>query len=58
LLVVPLADWLQLTLVRAGFFHASVGAAVMVSFEVLVLGAVGVWTGVGLLRAERARAEA
>jgi diguanylate cyclase (GGDEF)-like protein/PAS domain S-box-containing protein len=58
LLVVPLAGWLKLALVQAGFFDDPLGVAVMVSFEVLVLGTVGVWTGVGLLRAERARAEA
>jgi diguanylate cyclase (GGDEF)-like protein/PAS domain S-box-containing protein len=58
LLVVPLAGWLKLALVQAGFFDDPLGVAVMVSFEVLVLGTVGVWTGGGVLRAERARAEA
>jgi diguanylate cyclase (GGDEF)-like protein/PAS domain S-box-containing protein len=57
LLIVPLAGWLKLALVQAGFFDDPLGVAVMVSFEVLVLGTVGVWTGGGILRAERARAE-
>jgi PAS domain S-box-containing protein len=57
-LVVPIAGWLKLALVQAGFFDDPLGVAVMVSFEVLVLGSVGVWTGGGILRAERARAEA
>ncbi|HEY5275243.1 MAG TPA: PAS domain S-box protein, partial [Coriobacteriia bacterium] len=57
LLVVPLADWLQLTLVRAGFISDAVGEAAMVTFDILVLASVSVWTGGGVLRAERARAE-
>lgn len=57
-LVLPLAGWVKVLLVEAGLLDDRVGTAVIVAVEVLVLGAVGAWTAGGVLRLERARAEA
>jgi hypothetical protein len=43
LLVVPAAAWLRLYGEHAGLYDEGVGRAVMVAFEAIILGAIGVW---------------
>ena len=53
--VLPVAGWLTVRLVGASPVGDGVAVAAIVSFEVLVLGAAGIWTSGGVLRLERAR---
>ena len=53
--VLPVAGWLDVRLVGDGLVGDGVAMAAIVGFEVLVLGAAGIWTSGGVLRLERAR---
>lgn len=55
LLILPFFGWLELGSIDAGLFDDHIGVAVLVLFEALILGAVGVWTAGGFLQTERTR---
>ena len=58
LLVVPLGAWLRLVGERAGLYDEAVGLSIMVSFEALLLVAVGIWTTAHAVRIEERRRQA
>jgi len=58
LLVVPLGAWLRLLGERAGLYDEAVGLSIMVSFEALLLVAVGTWTTANAVRSEERRRQA
>ena len=58
LVVVPAGAWLRLVGERIGLYDETVGLAIMVAFEALVLMAVGVWTASRVQRLEVERFEA
>jgi diguanylate cyclase (GGDEF)-like protein/PAS domain S-box-containing protein len=58
LLVVPFSVWLMLQLEQVGVLDERDGAAVVVTFEILLLGVIGVWMAGRTLRLEDSRTEA
>jgi len=58
LLVVPLGAWLRLVGERAGLYDEAVGLSIMVSFEALLLVAVGIWTTAHAVGIEERRRQA
>ena len=58
LLVVPLGAWVRLVGERAGLYDEAVGLSIMVSFEALLLVAVGTWTTAHAVRIEERRRQA
>ncbi|HEX7591600.1 MAG TPA: PAS domain-containing protein, partial [Candidatus Limnocylindrales bacterium] len=57
LLVVPVGAWLRLAGERMGLYDETVGLAIMVVFEALILLAVGAWTTTRVRRLEEERYE-
>jgi PAS domain S-box-containing protein len=58
LLVVPIGAWLRLVGERAGLYDEAVGLSIMVSFEALLLVAVGTWTTAHAVQIEERRRQA
>jgi len=58
ILVIPAGAWFRLLGERAGLYDETVGLAIMVAFEALVLVAVGAWTTARVQRLEAERLQA
>ena len=58
IIVVPAGAWLRLLGERAGLYDETVGLAIMVAFEALILVAVGAWTTARVQRLDAERIQA